>query len=69
MRSAIRLALVVTILGIQSGCASTRTSSTVSHNNQHSHQYTTQFGANWHEFWESPIGKLLLFATTGRYPI
>jgi hypothetical protein len=63
MRSAFRLILVITILGFQSGCAATHTNSTVSQ------QYTTQFGANWHEFWDSPIGKLLLFATTGRYPI
>ncbi|MET0027481.1 MAG: hypothetical protein ABW101_07575 [Candidatus Thiodiazotropha sp.] len=69
MLKAYRYALLAAVLGLSSGCATSPKSDTVIHGDRHSDRYATQFGASWHEFWESPTGKLLLFAATGRYPL
>lgn len=69
MQNKFKNALIIITLVILSGCSTSPKSDSISDNNRHSNEYATKFGANWHEFWGSPIGKIFLFSMTGRYPL
>jgi uncharacterized protein YceK len=69
MKSMFRVMVILLLMIMMAGCASSPKNNFSGQNKSDSKEYETSFGRNWHEFWASPFGKLMLFGFTSRYPI
>jgi hypothetical protein len=69
MKRMIGMMVILLIMNIMTGCASSPKNNYSYQNKSDSKEYAKKFGATWNEFWSSPLGKMMLFGFTSRYPI